>query len=90
MSGGLRGWTGTVAVTNMNGGLIVAEIIIHKADDITDYDALLHVQAVIRGGRVSKDGKSYCYVTTFHDGIIVYADKKKADIFTVKRKSEVV
>ena len=63
-----------------------SNIIIHKDDTITDYDALLHIQTVIRGGRISDSGKCYCYVTTFDDGINVYADKKKADIFTVVRR----
>lgn len=64
----------------------MADIIIHKKDEtMSDYDALLHVQSVIRGGRISGDGKSYCYVTKFTDGVYVYADKKKADIFTVIR-----
>ena len=64
----------------------MSDIIIHKSDDISDYDALLHVQAVIRGGRVSKNETSYSYVTFFRDGIVVYADKKKSDIFTVRRE----
>jgi hypothetical protein len=62
----------------------MADIIIHKPDDVSDYDALLHVQTVIRGGRVSKNGKSYGSVNLFPDGFVVYADKKRADIFTVK------
>lgn len=64
------------------------KIIIHKSEDISDYDALLHVQTVIRDGRTSKGGTSYCLVTTFHDGFVVYADKKKADIFTVIRRKD--
>lgn len=63
----------------------MADIIIHKQDDISDYDALLHVQTVIRDGRVSGNGTCYCYVTKFADGFIVYADKRKADIFRVRR-----
>ena len=63
----------------------MADIIIHKQDDISDYDALLHVQTVIRDGRISGNGTCYCYVTKFRDGFYVYADKKKADIFTVRR-----
>ena len=64
----------------------MADIIIHKKDEtMSDYDALLYVQSVIRDGRISGDGKSYCYVTEFTDGVYVYADKKKADIFTVVR-----
>ena len=66
----------------------MADILIHKSDDISDYDALLHIQSVIRDGRISNNEKSYCYVTKFADGFIVYADKKKADIFTVIKRSE--
>lgn len=62
-----------------------SNIIIHKADCISDYDALAYTQEVIRGGRISNNG-SYCSVTTFKDGVIVYADKKKSDIFTVTRR----
>lgn len=60
-------------------------IIIHKPDSISDYNALAYIQEVIRGGRISNNG-SYCSVTTFKDGVIVYADKKKSDIFTVTRR----
>lgn len=63
-------------------------IIIHKDDRISDYDALLHIQTVIRGDRVSDNGKCYCHVTRFKDGIIVYADHKKSDIFTVVRSDK--
>lgn len=62
-----------------------SNIIIHKADGISDYNALAYIQEVIRGGRISNNG-SYCSVTTFKDGVIVYADKKKSDIFTVTRR----
>ena len=63
----------------------MSDILIHKSDEISDYDALLHKQAVIRNGRVA--GKAYSRVTTFGDGFIVYADKKKSDIFTVVKRS---
>jgi hypothetical protein len=63
----------------------MADIIIHKQDDVSDFDALLHVQAVISDGRISGNGTCYCYVTKFSDGFYVYADKKKADIFTARR-----
>lgn len=62
------------------------DILIHKSDAISDYDALLYIQSVIRNGRISNDGKCYCYVTEFKDGVIVYADKKKVDIFTVTKR----
>ena len=62
-----------------------SNIIIHKDDCISDYNALAYIQEVIRCGRISNNG-SYCSVTTFKDGVIVYADKKKSDIFTVTRR----
>lgn len=62
-----------------------SNIIIHKDDCISDYNALEYIQEVIRSGRISNNG-SYCSVTTFKDGVIVYADKKKSDIFTVTRR----
>lgn len=64
----------------------MSNIIIHKSDTISDYDALLHIQSVIREGRISRNGECYAYVTEFYDGFIVYADKKKADIFTVTQR----
>lgn len=67
----------------------MSDILIHKPDDISDYDALLHVQTVIRDGRVSDNGRCYCYVTRFSDGFIVYANKKKADIFTVTKRRDI-
>lgn len=67
-------------------GTMMSNIIIHKSDSISDYDALLHIQTVIRDGRVSRNGECYAYVTEFQDGIIVYADKKKSDIFTVTKR----
>lgn len=64
----------------------MSNIIIHKSDCISDYDALLHIQAVIRNGRISRNGECYAFVSEFYDGFIVYADKKKSDIFTVTKK----
>ena len=54
-----------------------SNIIIHKADCISDYNALAYIQEVIRGGRISNNG-SYCSVTTFKDGVIVYEQIIKA------------
>ncbi len=64
----------------------MSDILIHKSDHISDYDALLHIQTVIRQGRISRNGEQYAYVTEFNDGFIVYADKKKSDIFTVTKR----
>lgn len=64
----------------------MANILIHKSDQISDYDALLYIQTVIRQGRLSRNGECYAYITEFEDGFIVYADKKKSDIFTVTKR----
>lgn len=58
-------------------------IIINK----TDYPlsrCLTYVANVVVMGRVSDDGKSYCYVTKFTDGTYVYANRNKSsDTFTI-------
>lgn len=60
-------------------------IIIHKDDSISDFMALEYVQYVICSGRISSNGKSYCHATQLANDIIVYADKKKSDIFYVTK-----
>ena len=60
-------------------------IIINIEDGIPQTEALSYVWNVIRNGRISKNGESYCYVTTFQNGTVVIADKKKADIFNVRK-----
>lgn len=60
-------------------------IIIRKDDSISDFMALEYVQYVICNGRTSLNGKSYCCVTQIANDIIVYADKKKSDIFYVTK-----
>ena len=63
-------------------------LIINIQDDTSPTDALLCIYEVIKLGRVSGNGKSYCYCSKFHDGTVVIADKKKADIFYVRKESE--
>ena len=36
--------------------------------------AVMHVLAVIQQGKISNEGKNYCYATRFPDGIIVWAN----------------
>lgn len=40
-------------------------------DDMSDDLALLLVSEVVRGGRVSDNGRQYCYVTTFKGGTVI-------------------
>lgn len=52
------------------------KIIIH-ARGVDPDDAITYVRAVMRSGKMSGDGDSYCYVTTF-PGIVVSTDKPRA------------
>ena len=61
------------------------KIIIQNETDLPMTDAMVYVKHVISHGRISKDETQYCYVTTWPDGVIVYADKnKKSDRFIVR------
>lgn len=59
-----------------------------KADiGIDDASAMYYVLQVIQDGRVSNDGKEYCYASTFSNGVKVYAHQTKAgnDVFRVAK-----
>ena len=43
----------------------MSKVIIHNHAGIPDSEALRMVCLVIDGGRVSNEGRSYCYVTIF-------------------------
>jgi hypothetical protein len=49
----------------------MSKFIIHVADDVLDLNAADCVAEVIKLGKISADGKSYCYVTTFKTDIHV-------------------
>lgn len=60
------------------------KIIINIKDDTPFNSALECVQQVIKQGRISDDGRSYCYLTVFTNTIHVAAvANKKSDTFTV-------
>ena len=65
----------------MNGKIIINI----QDDDISQLDALEYIKAVMSLGRVSGDGESYCYCSKFTDGTVVLADKKKSDIFYIRK-----
>lgn len=46
------------------------KIIIRVYDEIPMTEAILMVHNVIHRGRISNNGKSYCYMTAFNDGDI--------------------
>lgn len=64
------------------------KIIIDIRDNISTTDALMKVSQVIDGGRCSNDGKNYCWLTAWNDGVNIYSKRnKQSDTFTVyKRK----
>lgn len=67
------------------------KVIIHYDGDMKLYDVFKKVLKVISMGRISKarGRKQFCFVTTFHDGLIVYAMEKRndtTDTFAVERK----
>ena len=63
------------------------KIIIHY-DGVSDVDALMYVKHVVSKGRISNDGKQYCYCTLFNNDAEVYADRTATgtDTFCVVRK----
>lgn len=65
------------------------EIRIKYDDDISDEIVLQLVWSVINQGKISNEGKSYCYVTVFQvNGMrydVVANDKTKSTMFYVRR-----
>jgi len=60
------------------------KVIIENQTDQPMIRILAYVSAVIRQGRISNDGKQYCYATRFKGNIVVVTDlNKKSDRFVV-------
>ena len=62
--------------------------IIINYEGFDELDALAYVERVIVMGRISGEGKIFCYATSFDDGTVVYADltRKGSDTFRVERR----
>lgn len=59
-------------------------IILNIRDDTDTEKALFYVNSVIKLGRVSEEGKSYCYCSIFEDNAVVLAKAtNSSDIFDV-------
>lgn len=58
-------------------------------DSIEPEDALYYVMQVVERGRISKEGKQYCYLTEFYTKYgkihVVTRDYRKSDCFVVYR-----
>ena len=67
-----------------------SKIIIRNYSDKSDVEALDLVKEVIKEGRVSNYGKSYCYVTAWTKlGVMVVANNnKQSDTFIVQNTED--
>jgi len=66
----------------------MSKIIIQNNTDRSDANALIYVGQVIKSGRISDNGKQYCYHTEFKDGIHVSAFlNKRSDRFVIHYNS---
>jgi hypothetical protein len=65
----------------------MGRIIVNNRTDLPDDDALLMVYQVMMKGRISKDGKQYCYLSAFggdkNEYHVVSDLRKKSDSFIV-------
>jgi len=68
----------------------MSRLIINYDDDIPTSNALHYVKAVVDLSRISGEGGCYCYVTTFNDGTVVFAEttKKGTDTFRIQLKEQ--
>jgi hypothetical protein len=65
----------------------VNKLIIDNRTDLSDFNALIAVINVVRDGRISNDGKQYCYLTSMpinEKQYVVSTDlNKKSDRFVI-------
>lgn len=67
----------------------MGKIIINNKTTLDMVDVFVYVKKVMDIGFVSADGTAYCYVTAFHDEVVVYATKNKSShTFTIYRKEK--
>lgn len=67
------------------------EIRIKYEEGISDHLAIQLVESVIRQGKISNEGKSYCFATSFTVNcdkyMVVANDKTKSTMFYVTKES---
>lgn len=63
----------------------MSKIIIHNNSSASDALALICVQQVMNDGRISNEGKQYCYATLFHNPKVAVTTRlnKSSDVFYV-------
>lgn len=65
------------------------KIIIRVYDGIPVSEAILMVHRVIHEGRISNDGKAYCYLTAFNGGDITVGatnNSESSDTFKIYKR----
>ena len=67
------------------------EIRIKYEDGISDHLAIQLVESVIRQGKISNEGKSYCFATSFNvngfEYMVVANDKTKSEMFYITKEN---
>lgn len=68
----------------------MSKIIIHNNSSASDLLALICVQQVIADGRISNEGKQYCYATLFKSLKVAVTTRlnKSSDVFYVTDHEE--
>ena len=61
-------------------------IIDNRVEGLSDLMALEYVSAVVAQGKISNDGKQYCYVTQVNDVIIYCLQNAKSFRFLMLRR----
>jgi len=64
----------------------MGKLIIENRTNMPDLEAMWYVMEVMRDGRISNDGKQYCYATVWRSSkIVVWTDlNKQSDRFVVE------
>ena len=65
----------------------MGKLIIDNRTNIKMEDILPYIKAVLAKGRISNNGKQYCYGISFNNGVNIYSDlNKKSDRLIVIRR----
>jgi hypothetical protein len=57
-------------------------------DSIDEREAIKYVSNVMADGKVSNDGKCYCYLTRYLNGVLVSADNTRSGNHTFSVRKE--
>ena len=78
-------------MNKMNNFNNVSEIRIKYKEGISDHLAIQLVESVIRQGKISNEGKNYCFATSFNvngsEYMVVANDKTKSEMFYITKEN---